>query len=127
MTPAPPTGSWAPASGVAGEANTKGPALAWVATYEHIHVGTWNPAGGTVPSRRPGQLGHRLDILESHGRDPRPFRHRAHLRHWFSPGDRDGDRRPGRQPARRPALLPGVRRGGRRRAGLRGAGVGVRG
>ena len=26
-------------------------ALAWVATYEHIHVGTRNPAGGTLPSR----------------------------------------------------------------------------
>src|SRR6202042_384381 len=29
-------------------------ALAWVTTYEHIHVGTRNPAGGTGPSRRPG-------------------------------------------------------------------------
>src|ERR1700761_7017108 len=110
MTPAPPTGSWAPASGVAGEANTKGPALAWVATYEHIHVGTRNPAGRTVPSRRPGQFGHRLDVLESHGRNPRPFRHRAHVRDRFPPGGRDSDRRPDREPTRRPALFPGVRR-----------------
>ena len=112
---------------MAGEANTKAPALAWVATYEHIHVGTRNQAGRTVPSCRPGHVGHRLDVLESHGRDPRPFCHRAHVRDRFSPGDRDGDRRPGREPARRPALRPGVRRGGRRRAGLRGAGVGGRG
>ena len=76
------------------------PALAWVATYEHIHVGTGNPAGGTVPSRRPGQFGHRLDVLEGYGRDPGPFRHRAHFRDRLPPDSRDRDRGPGREPAR---------------------------
>ena len=77
-----------------------GPALAWVATYEHIHVGTGNPAGGTVSSCRPGQFGHRLDVLEGHGRDPGPFRHRAHVRDRLPPDGRDRDRGPGREPTR---------------------------
>ena len=101
-------------------------ALAWVATYEHIHVGTRNPAGGTIPSRRPGRRGRRLDILESHGRDPRPLCYRAHLCGRFPPGGRDRHRRQGREQARRSALFPGIRRGGRGRARLRGARVGGR-
>ena len=40
-------------------------ALAWVTTYEHIHVGTRNPARGAVSPRGPDERGHRLGVLES--------------------------------------------------------------
>ena len=40
-------------------------ALAWVTTYEHIHVGTRNPAGGALSPRGPDERWHRLDVLES--------------------------------------------------------------
>ena len=40
-------------------------ALAWVTTYEHIHVGTRNPARGAVSPRRPDERGRRLGVLES--------------------------------------------------------------
>ena len=99
-------------------------ALAWVATYEHIHVRTRDPAGGTIPSRRPGKRGRWLDVLESHRRDPRPLRHRAHVRDRLPPGSRDRHGGQGREQARRSALFPGVRRGGRRRVRLRGTRVG---
>ena len=53
-------------------------------------------------------------------------RHRAHVRVRLPEDHRGHHRRPRREQARRPAFLSGVRRRGRRRARLRGAGVGGR-